>query len=393
MIPFSIAGATAAIFLGMLGCLIAFLFSQSEREKLGVFYRDPVLVAGFFLVLSAIPSVLMSENITRAFFDWKSYWLFFVYFIVAFNSSHGRLREGLFWTLFCAVILSSGVAICQHYGGVDFLFIHIGAERRPGGTLYPMTLAGILYQTILLSFSILMRERKSSALFFFLTAGILIQMAALLFTLTRGAYIALIGGLLLTLLILRGKKTLLGVAVLFGIIALFLVWNPTDLDRSLSVPKLVKAQPDRNIKTRLVLWDISFQLFKEHPLFGVGMGDYSIEAEKLLEERKIKTTSDSHNIFLQILATRGLFGFVFFALFWIVLLREFFRLKNRLERGSFERHITIGAIAATIAVLVGALTENNIDDSEVFIAYLFIMGLARSAFPKIREDVVPRKKL
>jgi hypothetical protein len=32
-----------------------------------------------------------------------------------------------------------------------------------------------------------------------------------------------------------------------------------------------------------------------------------------------------------------------------------------------------------VAILFGALTENNIDDAEVFIAFMFVVGLARSA--------------
>jgi len=39
----------------------------------------------------------------------------------------------------------------------------------------------------------------------------------------------------------------------------------------------------------------------------------------------------------------------------------------------------VGAIAATVAVLLGALTELNIDDSEVFMTFMFATGLVLSA--------------
>jgi hypothetical protein len=47
-------------------------------------------------------------------------------------------------------------------------------------------------------------------------------------------------------------------------------------------------------------------------------------------------------------------------------------------QGSFSMHYAAGALAATAALLVGALTENNIDDAEVFAAFMFLVGVARA---------------
>jgi O-antigen ligase len=379
MIPFSIAGATGAIFLGMIAWLIALVFVSEARTISKRILKDPLFFASILLVLSALPSLYLSENFSRAFHDWKSYWLLIIYFMIAFNLHPGEIQHRLFWILFGAMMLSCVVALIQHYGGLDLILFSIQPKHRPGGTLYPMTLAGILYQTILLSFAVLMRERKPYLIFVILSIGILIQFAVLLFTLTRGAYLAFAGGLLVIVLLLRNKRAITGAVVLLGLLAAFLTYKPTDLDRTLSVPDLVQAPPDRNVHTRLVLWDISMELFKRHPVFGVGMGDYSIETEKLLAERKVTTTVDSHNIYLQTLATRGLFGFIPFVLFWLILLRGLFKTRARTMTDSFAKHYVTGAIGATAAVLVGALTENNIDDAEVFIAFLFIIGLAKSS--------------
>lgn len=378
MIPFSIAGATGAIFLGIIAWLIALAFVPSARRKARRILKDPMFIASILLVLSAVPSLFLSENFPRAFRDWKSYWLLVVYFMIAFNLRSGKIQGVLFWTLFGAILLSCAVALVQHYGGLDLLLFTIQPKHRPGGTLYPMTLAGILYQTMLLCLALLMSERRPSTPALIIAAGILIQFAVLLFTLTRGAYLALAGGLLAALVLLKNKRALIATVVLLGLIAAFVTYKPTDLDRTLSVPDLVQTPPDRNVRTRLVLWDISIELFKRHPVFGVGMGDYSIETEKLLAERKVTTTVDSHNIYLQTLATRGLVGFIPFVLFWFVLLRELFKLRARAMPHSFAKYLVTGAIAATAAVLLGALTENNIDDAEVFIAYMFIVGLAKS---------------
>jgi hypothetical protein len=62
-----------------------------------------------------------------------------------------------------------------------------------------------------------------------------------------------------------------------------------------------------------------------------------------------------------------------------VWVRELFRLRRRFDPGSLDHQYTVGAIAATVAVLLGALTELNVDDSEVFMTFMFTTGLALSA--------------
>ena len=134
-----------------------------------------------------------------------------------------------------------------------------------------------------------------------------------------------------------------------------------------------------NISTRYVLWDISWDLIKTHPLLGVGMGDFTIETERRLAGRHVETAVDSHNVYLQILATRGLVGFIPFLYFWFVLLRTLRSARRQLRTGpAFGWHFVTGVTGATVAVLFGALTENNIDDSEVFIAFMLLVGMAKS---------------
>jgi O-antigen ligase len=119
-------------------------------------------------------------------------------------------------------------------------------------------------------------------------------------------------------------------------------------------------------------------MFRENPIFGVGMGDYSLEVDRRLRKREVRTTVDTHNVFLHVLATRGLFGFIPFVLYFVILIRSLAGVFSRAGPQSTERYYAAGAIAAVCAVLVGALTENNIDDSEVYMALMFIVGLARS---------------
>jgi O-antigen ligase len=382
-IPFSIAGANFAIGFGLLAWMLATLSRRRNpnsatgppRMRLA---KDPLLLAVVLLVVSALPSVFMSEDFLRAFRDWGSYWLLLVYFLVAANLVSQRMREVAFWVLFASATASCLLAFVQRAGGIDFWFIHIGGEHRVSGTLHTMTYAAILYQVIILNFAVVLRKGFARRHSLILAIGLVAQFAAILLTMTRGAWLALIAGFVAVCVIVRSKTVLFVAAGLVVVVLVFSVVYSRDEGRNISIGALLKSSADRNVHTRLVLWDIAWDMFKTSPLLGVGMGDYTTEAESMLAGRDVRTTVDSHNVYLQILATRGLVGFLPFVFFWIVLTWSLFRTKELAKERSLDRHYAVGAIGVTVAILFGALTENNIDDAEVFIAYLFIIGLARS---------------
>jgi O-antigen ligase len=384
-VPFSIAGASNAIGLGTVAWLL-YSYSRRDRlyERLGrdgdVDARnDPFLFVSLLLVLSAVPSVFMSENLGRALADWRSYWLLLVHFLVAAHARRVRVAGTAYWVLLASASASCLVAFVQRAGGFDLGVLHLAPEHRAGGTLYTMTFAGILTQLVVFNAAVALGTRLGGRARALIALAALVQFVALLLTLTRGAWLAVIAGLVAVCLLIRNRTVAVAAVLLVaGLVAFTFVLGRDD-GRALSITELLESRADRNVSTRLVLWDIAWKLFLEHPVTGVGMGDFETEAEARLAGRSVMTATDAHNAYLQVLATRGLVGFVPFLLFWFVLLRELFKAKGRSERGSVEWGWAVGAIGVAVAVLFGALTELNIDDEEVFIAFMFLTGLARSA--------------
>ncbi len=389
-IPFSIAGSNTAIGIGILGLILGLVSSPEQKERLKELRRDPIILAALLLVATGLVSALTSENLARGIKDWKAYWLFVIYVLAGYHPIDEKFRKSLFWTLFASATLSALVAVIQAAGGMDFLFIHIRAALRARSTLFIMTFAGIFCLLILFNFSVLLREKRAGTTFLILIAGILVQAVGFLFALSRGSWLAFFFGLLALVVILRRKKALVLGGVLVIVIASLTAFNPKLNARFKSTWENLRSPTDRSIKTRYVLWDISLDLIEEHPLMGIGMGDFSLEAERRLGGRFVKSTADAHNIYLHVLATRGIFGFIPFVLFWVVVLRSLARWERSSRHGDqFHRHIIAGVFAACVALLVGALTENNIDDSEIFIAFLFLLGYARSTqwVTRARADV------
>lgn len=379
-VPFSISGVNISIALGFLAVLSGLAFSPALRERFAAVKSDPMLIASVVLVLSALPSVFMSENTQRAVRDWRSYWILLVYFYAAYGLWSVRARRAVYWILLGSTSLSCLVALAQYRGGLDILFIDISAQPRPSSTLFIMTFAGILAQLITVNFAAAFHRGRPGRLEALVGGSLVLQVVALLLTHTRGAWVALAAGVATVTVLLRKRRVFLVAGLLAAAVVAFAATDSRVRDKIVSIPRTLRGPTDVNVSTRFVLWDVSRELIERHPVLGVGMGDFSIEAEKLVGGRHTETVTDAHNIYLQVLVTRGLVGFVPFVFFWVILLRGLLRARAAASRDSapFGFYFTSGVVGAAVALLVGALTENNIDDSEVFTAFMLLAGMAKS---------------
>jgi O-antigen ligase len=74
---------------------------------------------------------------------------------------------------------------------------------------------------------------------------------------------------------------------------------------------------------RMAAWRCGWELFRQHPLIGVDIGDKKTELFKLYEQKHfefaIRTNKNVHNNYLDILYSLGLIGFVLFLIGWIIL--------------------------------------------------------------------------
>jgi O-antigen ligase len=74
---------------------------------------------------------------------------------------------------------------------------------------------------------------------------------------------------------------------------------------------------------RLAAWPCGWQLFKEHPIIGVGLGDKRDELFRVYEQRNfhfaLETRKNVHNNYLDVLYSLGIIGFILFFTGWIAL--------------------------------------------------------------------------
>jgi O-antigen ligase len=108
------------------------------------------------------------------------------------------------------------------------------------------------------------------------------------------------------------------------------------------------------------MWRDSLTLWREAPVFGVGVGDFERETERLVAEGRSGSTvvfGHAHSIYFDALATTGTVGFA--AMLWFAFGRPF-RIGWSAWRGAatpWQTFYAVGIMLAVVGFLVFGLTE------------------------------------
>lgn len=156
---------------------------------------------------------------------------------------------------------------------------------------------------------------------------------ALVLTLSRSAYLALMVGLFVFGLF-RSIKTLGVLALVFTLMVVLM--GPVQ-DRFLSLVDNLESVfvddytlPDASARLRFASWDEAWQLFLDEPLIGQGYNRYKYSALELgtLKDLNIHSASGGDSSLLNVLAMTGLLGFVAFFGLYILLAKEAWALRK-----------------------------------------------------------------
>lgn len=91
---------------------------------------------------------------------------------------------------------------------------------------------------------------------------------------------------------------------------------------------------EKNFETRLVSWEASWSIIKEHPIVGVGTGAGQQYLDRFYEiyseHPRMYLDFNSHNYILHVLLTFGSIGLFFTILFWVEIMKHAIQSGNRL---------------------------------------------------------------
>jgi len=139
--------------------------------------------------------------------------------------------------------------------------------------------------------------------------ALLACLAGMLMSLSRGGMIALVvEGMLLIVFAMKGRRRfwLLPLVAVLGIAAIAVQYE-----------RRAENQPTYTVEDseagRLELWRAGWRMLKQNPLLGVGSRRFAEHSQRYYDLSHDMVGKNSHNTYVEILATSGLVGFIGFA--------------------------------------------------------------------------------
>jgi putative inorganic carbon (hco3(-)) transporter len=325
------------------------------------------LILAAVMILSTAFSIKPMEGVTLGLK--KLLLIPIVYLTVNQVQSEKRLKE-VVWLLLGVTGLVSLYGIIIYLGGLE--------ERASATFSIYMTTGGILMMVDLVAIALLLNLKRKREIFA-LSAIVLLVTACLAVTYTRSAWIGLLVGLLL-MVILRHRKVLF----LFLILAILIPFAHHGIKaRAASIvdPK------DPTNHERVLMWQAGWKMLKDRPVLGLGPIDMKepYQKYKLPEAREI--VGHLHNNFVQVAATMGVLGLLAFCYWIFAMLRCQVRAYRKVPGNErFMKGVVLGVLAAYTGFLVTGLFEWNFGTSQVIMMVWLFLGLSLATERLVRAE-------
>ncbi|MBL7544804.1 MAG: O-antigen ligase family protein [Bdellovibrionaceae bacterium] len=360
---------------------------------------------GFIILWLATVAIGLkdSAHFAKNLWEWK--WILNLYFMYWFLNHYLQQHSGLnqprvldvgFWQpLYWILLACFGYGAISYASGID-LFKQMPlthGQRFAGPFDDPMNFAHIygMYTVFLAPFVLDFlktgaqqkkhaRDWRAHAL---ASVAFACTAVSVYLSLTRGAWIGLFTGVVVIFFVYNWRWGLsLFVA---GCLAAMVMYSAsttfkTRVDQALNPSQSYDSE-------RYNLWRSNWEMFKDHPVFGVGHGDYKEFLPTYFEKLDIPADhfqSHAHNQYLHFLSNTGLIGFIFYMTF-ILALMVWTHQGYRRSRNP----VLIGALGAQVAFHMGSLTECNFERAKVRLVYLFFCALALAVMAQERKSSTP----
>ncbi len=335
-------------------CFVSFLIHALATRRRLVLDWTHGLVLGLLAVI--LVSTIQAEESGSALTTATRYASFAaLYVVISQLAGDPTLQTRLVWVLSIASAVAAWLAIQNFFAGDAF------RATLPYGD--PNDTAYALATTLPLTVWLLGQRWRLRPLVFVLI-GVIAAGIALSFS--RGALVGLAAALVFQLLIQRRHAPALLVAALVAVagVFVFVQLNPDRIEQGFELKGNANAE---NADTRLEAWAGALKLTDEHPLLGVGPGNFAASFYEATG-RPLGTPGLSavHNAYLETVAELGLIALVLFVVF---IAASFMRssASNRLGLGP------PGLASAVRAALVVA-TVSAIFLSEQYFPPIWLLG-------------------
>ncbi len=354
----SLAAGNVALGLAAL-CFLVCAFRHRELFQIPdrMYYGAMAVLSGAMFL-----SALASGDIAKGLLVWSDDWLWraLPFFMLTILIRDAAVVKKIFIASLIGLTIDALCVIGQWLSG----------ELRPAGFVgHPMTFAGFscLYLPILLI--AFLDKRVVGRWHWAAGALFVVGAAALLLNATRGAWLALavVLPLVLACCFFRARKlTVLALCFFLVTGAGISQWDSF----TARTATITDAQYQSNSE-RLLMWQSAFHMFQDHPVLGVGLGQYksNYQEKYILPEAKEREIGHAHNNFIQMAAENGVVGLAGF----LVLISGFIGVslwRFRKEKNPYALMMAM----STLALILQGLTEYNFGNSAVMKCFWLAEG-------------------
>ena len=317
-----------------------------------------------FLVVQAIATLCSSDPLQSLVLSKRVLLVGLVYFFastVVYEQQAKRLVAVLLGTATIVAII----------GVVKLLAGGPGENVRLGIFQFYMTTSELMTIATVLLFPFVLHPRTPRRTRWLTLVALVPVSIALWATVTRGAYLASACGLAF-IAVVRNRKILIPLILL--LIAVVVFAPPYVQSRIGSIVDLTHPE---NV-SRLMMWKAGIEIFKDHPLVGVGDIDTGLLLDHYADPALLRVWGHLHNTPLQILVNYGALGFVVIMGMFAGMFTAEWKIYTHFREQWFKGSFALGAMAVLIAFFVNGLTEWSFGDQEVITLVWTTLGLVLS---------------
>lgn len=362
MLSSFISIAAGNIFLSIL-TLCFFIKLYYKQVKFNYECKGYFIAIGLF-VASMLISALFSGDIAYGLKRWADMWIwrFMPFIVIVFLLKNYVDAKKVILASFVGISFVATYAVYQGLNGIS---------RANGFYGHPMTLGGwlcIFMPLLLIEFF----EKRLLGKYYWLSGiAFCVCIAGLVFNGTRGAWlaVAVVCALLLIYYMLKSKRNLVFSIIFIALISAVLVNNPRFMHRLDTIDDFTKYQSNTE---RILIWQSAWNMFKDHPILGVGLGQYTVNYQQkyILPQAKEPNLGHAHNNFMQMLAENGIVGFIGF-----IVMFGYIIFKNLIDWFKTRNTYALMIVSATVCLLLQGFTEYNVGNSAVIKMYWLVLGL------------------
>jgi O-antigen ligase len=203
--------------------------------------------------------------------------------------------------------------------------------------------------------------------------GVIVMILGLLFSASRMGILSLLLSFTLIILFFRGSRKggrfSKGSILILGLAILWAAWIGLDA----VISRFFTASED--FKGRSIFWVNTFQIYKDFPVFGTGLGTFFQVFTMYRSSHVLGLVTHAENDFLQLLSEVGTLGIAPLAILFFFLLWKILSGIRALADGEPERYVALGGLVGLLALMFHSLVERNIQVPANAFLYTFVFAL------------------